>query len=138
MGKKQKGGGSQPEFMVRMNYLHQSAHALNKYLSSSSSSHSKKELLRRIGSNLSHLMVGIGLKSVSRCHPSLKRTICKGCHSVLTPGVSSELKISKAHVLISCSFCKDTKSYPLARKGRKSAGDSEKDNKEVEKSAEEK
>ena len=38
-------------------------------------------------------MIGIGHKSVTRAAPEVKRTVCKGCHTLLVPGDSAKVNV---------------------------------------------
>lgn len=62
-------------------------------------------------------MKSIGRKTVVKLDPSVKRTICKGCDTLLIPGVTATVrsKFSPSHqklVRFSCLNCKTTRRIP--------------------------
>ena len=38
-------------------------------------------------------MAGIGQKSVTRASPEVKRSVCKGCHTILIPGDTAKVGV---------------------------------------------
>ena len=106
-----KAKGKAPEASARMNYLFQASHCLLK----------KKGPCKRIlSTHLSHLMVGIGRKAVLRSSPNIKRTICKGCHTLLEAEKTAKIK-TKGHrnakrLQITCTQCGSKKAFPVNKK----------------------
>ena len=89
----------------RMNYLYQIAHEALRL---------KNESLARF---YIYTMMGISKRLVIRLDPSIKRTICKHCHSLLIPGITMKVRISpnrEPHVVNTCLYCGKVKRY-LAR-----------------------
>ncbi|PKC60239.1 Rpr2-domain-containing protein [Rhizophagus irregularis] len=84
MGKK-KEKNSEPrliqhrEIYQRMNFLYQAATLMTTITS--------------LGRFYINTMKTIGTKQVLRIDPSIKRTICKRCETILLPGVTSKVRI---------------------------------------------
>jgi len=117
MGKVKKA----PEAMARMSYLYQASNLMMKSASknNSSSSNAKSAFARRILSTyLSHLMVGIGQKSVTRASPEVKRSVCKGCHTILIPGDTAKVGVRSRKggkkTEIRCEQCGTMKAFPMS------------------------
>ena len=99
---------------IRMNFLYQAAHAiLNDTPKKNSTKNEKSNQI--VAAYYSHLMVGIGLKSVLKCSKELKRTICKGCRGLLVPGKTAIVFVKSRQKKIGslCSFCQTEKAFPL-------------------------
>jgi ribonuclease P protein subunit RPR2 len=74
---------------------------------------------------ISHLR-SIAKKSVLRLDPSVKRTICKKCDSLLIPGVSCLHRIENTSkggkkkwadvLVVECTACKTVKRFPMGKK----------------------
>ncbi|CAG8482597.1 12845_t:CDS:2 [Dentiscutata heterogama] len=83
-----------------------------------SSTNTKKSLIPLSRFYIS-TMKSIGTKQVLRIDPSIKRTLCKKCESVLIPGVTSRIRIKskpEPQLQVMCTQCGTTRGYP-ARKG---------------------
>ncbi|CAG8716517.1 8589_t:CDS:2 [Dentiscutata erythropus] len=113
MGKKNEPGQViHRELYQRMNFLYQAATLMTK------STNTKKSLIPLSRFYIS-TMKSIGTKQVLRIDPSIKRTLCKKCESVLIPGVTSRIRIKpkpEPQLQVLCTQCGTTRGYP-ARKG---------------------
>jgi len=117
MGKVKKA----PEAMARMSYLYQAANLIKKSgpkNNTSDLSAAKSAFARRVlSTNLTHLMVRIGRKSVTRGSPEVKRSICKGCHTVLVPGDTAKVDVRSRRggkkAEIRCEHCGTVKAFPM-------------------------
>lgn len=124
---------------ARLNYLYQSANTLLKESKTKSKKSKKtkgkksktqsneKKIFKnneKVANYYSQLMVRIGQGAVQRLSKNLKRTICKGCRSLLIPGTNAEIcKIDKKQGKFGsiCSLCKTKKMFPIkAQKKNKS------------------
>lgn len=95
---------------ARLNYLYQSANLIleeSKLKDKKSSKKSKpidKKKFRnneKVANYYGQLMTRIGKGAVQRLSKDLKRTICKGCRSLLIPGTNAEIcKIDKKRTKI--------------------------------------
>ncbi|XP_028415927.1 ribonuclease P protein subunit p21-like [Dendronephthya gigantea] len=59
-------------------------------------------------------MKNIGQKLLCKIDPSIKRTVCKYCHSVLIPGVTSTVRVRgkrEKHVVVTCLDCGTLKRF---------------------------
>jgi len=77
--------------------------------------------LASLGRFYVNTMKTIGTKQVLRIDPSIKRTICKRCETILLPGATSRIRIKsrpEPHLQIMCTECNASKNYS-ARKGYK-------------------
>ena len=115
---------------ARLNYLYQSA---NTILQESKNKSNKKLKIKTNGKKIcknnekvanyySQLMVRIGQGAVQRLSKNLKRTICKGCRSLLIPGTNAEIcKIDKKQRKFGsiCSMCKTKKMFPIKAQKKK-------------------
>ncbi|KTW32048.1 uncharacterized protein T551_00730 [Pneumocystis jirovecii RU7] len=66
----------------------------------------------------------IARKAVLKINPSIKRTLCRRCDTILLPGITSSIKIenfskknkNKADIsVITCNFCNTQKKYPVLK-----------------------
>ena len=99
----------------RMNYLYQIAHEALRL---------KNESLARF---YMYTMMTISKRLVIRLDPSIKRTICKHCHSLLVPGITMRVRVSsnrETHIVQTCLYCKNQKRF-LARPNYKLKHESE-------------
>ncbi len=98
----------------RVNFLYQCSNLL---LSQTDSQKRKKKLSghEKVANHYSKLMINISQKSVQRLSKDIKRTICKGCKSVLKPGVNAKAVLSKKNRKIGslCQLCGEQKLFPL-------------------------
>ena len=111
-----------PESAARMNFLYQAAHTILDDKNSEEKSNSKTTKSNQIvAAYYTQLMVGIGHKSVLRSSKELKRTICKGCRSLLVPGKTATVKIKTKEKRIGsqCNVCKTEKLFPLNHVSKK-------------------
>ncbi|GAA5910431.1 ribonuclease P Rpr2/Rpp21/SNM1 subunit [Sporobolomyces salmoneus] len=77
---------------------------------SASSGRPGEERLRPISRHLVRTMQDVAKKATLRMDPAVKRTVCKGCDSVLVPGISSSVRIKPsgphAHLVVhTCANC---------------------------------
>ncbi|CAH1274103.1 RPP21 [Branchiostoma lanceolatum] len=92
----------------RMNFLYQMAHTVM------SVNPNNAQLARYYTSTLKR----ISKNCVQRQDPSVKRTICKRCDSLLIPGVTATVRIRakrEKHVVVTCLECRMVRRF-LARK----------------------
>ncbi|NYT19111.1 MAG: ribonuclease P [Methanosarcinales archaeon] len=54
----------------------------------------------------------IGMRYRVRLPSSLKRRVCKGCHSFLVPGNSSRIRLHGRYMTITCLKCGNEMRYP--------------------------
>ena len=122
---------------ARLNYLYQSASTIlqesknkgNKKLKIKNKNLRNKTNAKKICKNnekvanyYSQLMVRIGQGAVQRLSKNLKRTICKGCRSLLIPGINAKIcKIDRKQRKFgsTCSMCKTTKMFPIKSQKKK-------------------
>ena len=129
MGKNKAGNvkTKAPESAARMNFLYQAAHTIlnedknSEQEKSNSSKNKTKKSNQIVAAYYTQLMVGIGHKSVLRSSKELKRTICKGCRSLLLPGKTATVKIKTKEKRIGsqCNICKTEKLFPLNHVSKK-------------------
>merc|ERR1711894_528436 len=131
MGKNKAGNvkTKAPESAARMNFLYQAAHTIlnedknseQAQKSTNSSKNKTKKSNQIVAAYYTQLMVGIGHKSVLRSSKELKRTICKGCRSLLLPGKTATVKIKTKDKRIGsqCNICKTEKLFPLNHVSKK-------------------
>ncbi|XP_035694732.1 ribonuclease P protein subunit p21-like [Branchiostoma floridae] len=94
--------------LQRMNFLYQMAHTVM------SVNPKNVQLARYYTSTLKN----ISKTCVQRQDPSVKRTICKRCDSLLIPGVTATVRIRakrEKHVVVTCLECRMVRRF-LARK----------------------
>jgi len=62
-------------------------------------------------------LVSIAQKNVIRLDPSIKRTLCKRCHSLLLPGVTSTVRIQqkrrRSQRIVTCLQCRSIKRFAV-------------------------
>ncbi|KAJ3649235.1 hypothetical protein Zmor_020988 [Zophobas morio] len=87
----------------RMNYLYQ---ACNATATENAASNSASILY-------SNLLVAISKKAVQRLDIDLKRTLCKGCRSLLLAGVNCKVRIKKKRSIWICTNCSTSKVFDL-------------------------
>ena len=91
----------------RMNFLYQLAHEALKI---------NNQPLARF---YIYTLRGISKRLVIKIDPTIKRTICKNCNSLLVPGITMKVRISprrETHVNATCLYCGNIKRF-LAREG---------------------
>jgi len=143
MGKAKPSGSKRSpnaHLLARLSHLHRASNAL---CGSEAQATSPTTNLSRF--YLTHLR-SVAKKSVLRLDPSIKRTICKRCDTLLVPGVSCEHRVENkskngrkkwADVLIvECKVCWSVKRFPVGMDGWKAknrAGSAGNDGKEANK-----
>ncbi|KAJ3761951.1 RNAse P Rpr2/Rpp21/SNM1 subunit domain-containing protein [Lentinula raphanica] len=132
MGKKPKIDGPNPtsvsnrDVMQRLNFLYQASVYLNNVHSSSTlepsvstsgsipTSKGKKRRcmdLNDLSRNYIETMRGVGTRTTVQLDPSVKRTLCKGCNTVLVPGstatVRTKTSSTHTHIMVyTCTSCR--------------------------------
>jgi ribonuclease P protein subunit RPR2 len=73
--------------------------------------------------SLSHRYIEIAIKISQRTRVKIPRNlkyfICKSCHSLLYPGITSRIRISprrNPHIVVTCMVCGRIKRYPISKK----------------------
>jgi len=90
----------------RINFLYQASNLVSELPFS--------ETGRILSAHYGQILSKVAKKSVLRMDPSIKRTVCKGCGSLLKPGVSSVVrkrKKNKGSVNHTCRTCGTNKSF---------------------------
>jgi ribonuclease P protein subunit RPR2 len=123
MGKTKSSGSKQPHLVARLSHLYRVSNAL-----SGSEAQTTPPTTNLSRFYLTHLR-SVAKKSVLRLGPSIKRTICKRCDTLLVPGVSCEHRVENkskngrkkwADVLIvECKSCGSVKRFPVGMDGWK-------------------
>ncbi|KAL1497722.1 hypothetical protein ABEB36_008632 [Hypothenemus hampei] len=91
------------ESLQRMNYLLQLA---NQLITQNKSSY--------IASlQYTNLMINISKKAVQRLDIDIKRNTCKGCRSILIPGITSKIRIKKKKMNVHCLNCSTLKIFEV-------------------------
>lgn len=106
MGRKNKSGVSpqNQESCHKLNFLHQASHvvlAINP---------ENVEMSRFYASTLK----STAQKLVFKLDPSIKRTICKHCHTLLIPGITARVRVRRRrerHIVVTCLECQTIKRY---------------------------
>lgn len=101
-----------PESAIRLNFLNQASKCvLNKVPGGAG-----KVMAAMMGNH----MVTVGKKSQIRLEKDIKRRICKGCHGILVPGRSADVKIvgpkKEKAISICCDICSTEKRFLLQEK----------------------
>eukprot|EP00117_Sycon_ciliatum_P041597 scpid99699/ scgid30396/ Ribonuclease P protein subunit p21; Ribonucleoprotein V len=108
MGKnKSKGSLPHREAYLRMNFLHQ---ASNFMTSECSQVPEARELSRHYNS----VMKTVARRLVLRLDCSIKRGICKACHTSLATGDCSSVRVQgkrRTHVVVTCKTCGAIRRY---------------------------
>nr|CAH7765055.1 unnamed protein product [Callosobruchus chinensis] len=89
------------EGFQRMNYLYQAANTLA----------TENESKHVASIHYINLMQNISKKTVQRLDIDTKRTICKGCKSLLLAGVNCKVRLKKKRLHWTCSLCGRTKTF---------------------------
>ncbi|KAJ3442905.1 ribonuclease p protein subunit p21 [Anaeramoeba flamelloides] len=99
---------------LRMNFLYQASQIVVQ----PKSDHKPNTTLDRHNLNLSRFyiqqMKKVAQKKVLRISPEVKQTFCKGCNTLLIPGMSSTQRVRskrQQHVVIRCLVCGLTKRF---------------------------
>ncbi|KAK0438336.1 RNAse P Rpr2/Rpp21/SNM1 subunit domain-containing protein [Desarmillaria tabescens] len=122
MAKKSKDEAPNPnnvpnrDIIQRLNFLYQASVYLNGV-----SPPQKRKQKRVTTSDLSRSYVSsmkiVGQKTTVKMDPSIKRTICKGCDTVLVPGSTVSIRVKKSpshgHLMVyTCTRCKTSRRIP--------------------------
>lgn len=97
------------EVFARMNFLYQAANHTLKIPSQHS-----MDLAVYYGS----LLRNIGKKATQRLDPEIKRTLCKGCNLLLTPGETAKVRLKKkpsSCVIWTCLRCLTIKRFVVSK-----------------------
>ncbi|KAG9284045.1 hypothetical protein G9A89_022819 [Geosiphon pyriformis] len=136
MTKKNKGKNLQcrvdhRELFQRMNFLYQAAalmtttilpeqnnqiNSKNKSGSESNNQFASPQNIAPLGRFYINTMKNIGKKQVLRMDPSIKRTLCNRCETLLVPGFTSRIRVKsrkQKHLEVMCTECLSTKSFPV-------------------------
>jgi len=110
--KNTNGSSTRPEALTRLQHLYKAAHAVSS--TGGPSGHTKRVL----SAHYSGLLIGVAKKSVLRLTPDIKRTICKGCRSLLLMTDTSVRVVKKSggHMQVGCSQCGTVKNFPMRAK----------------------
>ena len=118
-----KAKSSNAHLLARLSHLHRASDAL-----SGSEAQATPPMTNLSRFYLTHLR-SVAKKSVLRLGPSIKRTICKRCDTLLVPGTSCEHRVENkskngrkkwADVLIvECKACGSVKRFPVGMDGWK-------------------
>jgi len=113
--KNTNGGSTRPEALNRLHHLYKAAHAVSSSIGPGG--HTKRVL----SAHYTGLLVGVAKKSVLRLTPDVKRTICKGCRSLLLINDHQQLSVkvvkkSGGHIQVGCPKCRAVKNFPLKPK----------------------
>ncbi|CAH0551288.1 unnamed protein product [Brassicogethes aeneus] len=93
------------EGFQRVNYLYQVSNEL-----------ATESIPCNVASTLySNLLVNISKKTVQRIDIPIKRTICKGCRSLLLAGVTCTVRIKKKRAIWKCVKCNVEKRFDARR-----------------------
>ncbi|CAH1757180.1 9445_t:CDS:2 [Entrophospora sp. SA101] len=122
---KKGGGGGEPssrqiqhrELYQRMNFLYQAATLMTATSTSNNSSivSNDNNKLASVGRFYINTMKTIGKKQVIRMDPSVKRTLCKKCETLLLPSITSHVRIKSCPepgLQITCKYCNAKKKFP--------------------------
>ncbi|CAJ0753726.1 21049_t:CDS:2 [Entrophospora sp. SA101] len=122
---KKGGGGGEPssrqiqhrELYQRMNFLYQAATLMTTTSTSNNSSivSNDNNKLASVGRFYINTMKTIGKKQVIRMDPSVKRTLCKKCETLLLPSITSHVRIKSCPepgLQITCKYCNAKKKFP--------------------------
>ena len=88
----------QSDGIERLNYLYQSATLLTA---------KNPQLARFYGLQLKQA----SHKLVQRLDKSIKRSICKGCETILIPGLNCDVREEKVLIKYECKYCKRVKNF---------------------------
>ncbi|CAJ0847396.1 2608_t:CDS:2 [Entrophospora sp. SA101] len=121
---KKGGGGGEPssrqiqhrELYQRMNFLYQAATLMTTTSTSNNSSivSNDNNKLASVGRFYINTMKTIGKKQVIRMDPSVKRTLCKKCETLLLPSITSHVRIKSCPepgLQITCKYCNAKKKF---------------------------
>ncbi|XP_067004573.1 ribonuclease P protein subunit p21 [Anabrus simplex] len=106
--KKNKKKAKEDEAFQRLNFLYQAQHVVM------AACPNYPDIAAYYGYNL----FSIAKKNLVKLQPSLKRTICKGCQSLLIPGVSARVRVRKQPsrcVLWTCIRCQTQRRFLTRR-----------------------
>ncbi|MCC6013057.1 MAG: ribonuclease P [Candidatus Verstraetearchaeota archaeon] len=65
------------------------------------------------------ILIKISQRTRVRIPRNLKYFICKSCHSLLYPGITSRIRLSprrSSHIIVTCLICGRIKRYPISKK----------------------
>ncbi|XP_031567119.1 ribonuclease P protein subunit p21-like [Actinia tenebrosa] len=104
MGRKKPTLAANKDAFTRINFLYQAA-------SITLATNPRNTGLVRFYMNS---LTSVAQKNVLRLDPSIKRTVCKKCHSLLVPGVTCKVRTKakrECHVVVTCLCCKKVKRF---------------------------
>ncbi|KAK0244448.1 Rpr2-domain-containing protein [Armillaria nabsnona] len=104
------------DIIQRLNFLYQASVYLNG-VTSQSPPRRKRVTTSDLSRSYVSSMKIVGQKTVVKMDPSVKRTICKGCNTILVPGSTVTIRAKKSpshgHLMVyTCTHCKTTRRIP--------------------------
>ncbi|PBK74610.1 Rpr2-domain-containing protein [Armillaria solidipes] len=104
------------DIIQRLNFLYQASVYLNG-VPSQSPPRRKRVTTSDLSRSYVSSMKIVGQKTVVKMDPSVKRTICKGCNTILVPGSTVTIRANKSpshgHLMVyTCTQCKTTRRIP--------------------------
>ncbi|KAK0485338.1 Rpr2-domain-containing protein [Armillaria luteobubalina] len=104
------------DIIQRLNFLYQASVYLNG-VTSQSPRRRKRVTTGDLSRSYVTSMKVVGRKTVVKMDPSVKRTICKRCNTILVPGSTVTIRANKSashgHVMAyTCTHCKTTRRIP--------------------------
>lgn len=95
MGKKRQQSASSQDHLARMSFLYQASHLM--LINSNQDKPQKKQ----ISTHFIRTLKSVAKKTQSRLDPSIKRTLCKNCESLLIPGISCNVSYKSTFAIVS-------------------------------------
>ncbi|KAK0201592.1 RNAse P Rpr2/Rpp21/SNM1 subunit domain-containing protein [Desarmillaria ectypa] len=104
------------DIIQRLNFLYQASVYLNGVTSQSPPQRKRVTTSDLSRSYVSSMKI-VGKKTTVKMDPSVKRTICKGCDTILVPGSTVSIRVKKSqshgHLMVyTCTRCKTPRRIP--------------------------
>ncbi|KAG7443158.1 Rpr2-domain-containing protein [Guyanagaster necrorhizus] len=107
------------DIIQRLNFLYQASVYLNGVTSQAPPRRKKQKRVTTcdLSRNYVSSMKTVGQKTTVKMDPSVKRTICKGCDTILVPGSTVTIRVNKSpshgHLMVyTCTHCRTSRRIP--------------------------
>ncbi|KAG4305124.1 hypothetical protein PORY_001294 [Pneumocystis oryctolagi] len=122
---------SQQEFYARFSFLYQAANIYTTYSILNQNKYVDKTIQSELALAKFYINTAkkVAQKAILKINPSIKRTLCRRCDTVLLPSITSSIEIENLSknnkniadiIVVTCNFCNTQKRYPVLKTNTKS------------------
>ncbi|KTW30647.1 hypothetical protein T552_00363 [Pneumocystis carinii B80] len=120
----------QQELYARISFLYQAANIYTSYSILNQNTYANEDIQSKLALSRFYINTAkkIARKAVLKINPSIKRTLCRRCDTILLPAITSSIRIENQSknnkkeadtMVITCNFCNTQKRYPTLKNNYK-------------------